>query len=342
MANKFGKKSTAEEVTMGINFKDKNVLITGANTGIGKESARVMAKRGANVYMVIRSKDKGEQAKKDIINDLNNDTEYKEFSEKENIEDIDSRLKLIICDLSSLQSIYDCCKNLKELNIKLEYVLLNAGLLGNLGMKTKDDFELNFGVNHLGHFYFIKLLTPMLLENEKTRIVVVSSMAESGSPKKLDTLLDDWIKNNEAPGKEKWGRVTFYSLSKAFNVLFARGLEYKFSKNGFEAASNHPGIISTDIGRNSKKARFLFKIAKPMSKTIPQGAATQLRCLTMNSNDIKNGGYYYDCVFADKKLSKQMKPNEIKNDDEFNQSMEGKLWELSENLIKNKGFSLDL
>ena len=340
----FGSGSTAEDVTRGINLKDKNVLITGANTGIGKESARVLAKRGANVFMLCRNESKGKQALQDIINELNNDNEYKEFSEKENIADIDSRLKLVICDLGSLKSIFDFCKKFIELNVALDGVLLNAGIyMPPKYETTTDNFEIQFGVNHLGHFYLVKLLMPMLLKNDITRIVVVASAAHSWAPNYLSQLMHSWYQNNTSQNKKNYDPKSYYGVSKCCNILFARALDYKYSQNGIECVSLHPGIIRSDLFRHQKFQNLLINyILRPLTKSVPQGAATQLRCLTLNSDDIKCGGYYDDCNFADNKLTKQMESNDISNDFEFNHSMEGKLWKLSENLIKKRGYPLNL
>ena len=343
-SSEFGFKSTAEDVTKGINLKNKNVLITGANTGIGKESARVLVKRGANVFMLCRNESKGKQALQDIINELNNDNEYKEFSEKEKISKIDSRLKLVICDLGSLKSIFDFCKKFIELNVTLDGVLLNAGIyMPPKYQTTTDNFEIQFGVNHLGHFYLVKLLMPMLSKNDITRIVVVASLAHAWAPNNFNELINDWNKNNTSPNEKDYDPRKYYGISKACNILFARGLHYKYNKNNIECVSLHPGLIRSDLFRHQKVHHFLLNyIFRPLSKSVPQGAATQLRCLTLNSDDIKCGGYYDDCNFADNKLTKQMQRIEFTNDEQFNQSMEGKLWELSENLIKHKGFSLDI
>ena len=201
----FGFSSTGEDVTKGVNLSGKTVLITGANTGIGKESSRVLSKRGANVYMLCRNKSKGEQAIKDIINELNNDNEYKTFCENENINDIKSRLNLVICDLGSLKSIFDFCKNFTELNVKLNSIILNAGIFCPANFElTTDNFELQFGVNHLGHYYLMRLLLPTLLNNEFTRIVCVSSNAHKWAPDTLNKLIHYWYKNNESPNKQNY------------------------------------------------------------------------------------------------------------------------------------------
>ena len=171
---------TAEQVAekIGDNIKGKTVLITGANSGIGKETTRVLLKYGARVLMACRNRSKAEKTRHHILHSLFRNKTLSTEQKK----DLEDRLEIFVVDLSSLQSVYVFAQEFLSSNRKLHVLINNAGIMA-LPKYTEsvDGFELQFAVNHLGHFYLTKLLMNRICESNKNstsvgRIINVSSI----------------------------------------------------------------------------------------------------------------------------------------------------------------------
>lgn len=194
MAKKFGAKSTADEVLSDIDLKGKRFLITGASSGIGRETARSLISHGASVVGAVRNLAKAEPATASVRDAASQG----------------SSLELIDLNLASLQSIRACADKLLADGQRFDAIIANAGVMATPFGRTIDGFEVQFGTNHLGHFALINGIEPLLAKNG--RLVVLSSLAHRGA----DIDLDD--PNFEQQAYDSW---VAYSRSKTANSLFA-------------------------------------------------------------------------------------------------------------------------
>lgn len=200
----------------------KIVIITGANTGLGKATAIELAKRGGKIYLACRSEERGIAALNEIKEASGSDSLY-----------------FMQLDLASLDSIREFCKKFHETETRLDILINNAGLLSPLE-RTKDGFELNMGVNHLGHFLLTNLLLDLLKSATPSRIVVVSSKLHSiGAINK-----DDLNSNKSFPGSWKG-----YANSKLANILFVKKLAKTLEGSGVTINSLCPGGVDTEATR---------------------------------------------------------------------------------------------
>ncbi|GFR83479.1 retinol dehydrogenase 12 [Elysia marginata] len=173
-------------------IEGKTVLITGANTGIGKETARELAKRGGRIILACRNVEKGEEARKEIVEETKNeDVVVQEL------------------DLSSFESIQKFAKNFNENEIRLDILINNAGVMACPKMLTKDGLEMQIGTNHFGHFMLTNLLLNKLKACSPSRIINLSSLAHSMGTIKWDDI------NSE----KNYGEWAAYGQSKLANIL---------------------------------------------------------------------------------------------------------------------------
>lgn len=299
----FSFSSTAQEVTEGIDASGLTAIVTGASSGIGSETARVLALRGAHVVMAVRSVDAGNSVKETIIKEIGN-----------------AQLDVLELDLSSMASVRDFASNFKSLNLPLNILINNAGIMACPFQLSQDGIELQFATNHIGHF----LLTNLLLEDlkktaQKTgiegRIVIVSSeghrFASSGI--RFDKI------------NEKTGYYAFlaYGQSKLANILHANELTRRLQEEGVNVTANsiHPGSILTNLLRYRTILGTLAQIIKFALKNIPQGASTQ--CYVALHPQLKGvgGKYFSDNNEATPSLQAT------------NTELAKKLWEFSEKII---------
>ncbi len=200
----------------------KLALITGANSGIGFHAARFLAARGARILMACRSPDKGQQAVSAILAD--NPVVAPE---------------LIRLDLADLASIHSCASKLSASYPRLDILINNAGVMALPRRQTKDGFEMQFGINHLGHFALTGLLLNSLLSAPAARVVTVSSSMHLFGKMNFDDL-------NAEKRYQKWSA---YGQSKLANLLFAYEIQRRLARNGFSTISLgcHPGFASTNL-----------------------------------------------------------------------------------------------
>ncbi|XP_026147619.1 retinol dehydrogenase 12, like isoform X2 [Mastacembelus armatus] len=269
----------------------KTVVITGANTGIGKETAIDLAKRGAKVIIACRDMEKAEAAVKDVI----------ESSGNENV----LCMKLDLADSRSIKEFADAINKGEP---KLNILINNAGVMVCPYGKTADGFEMQIGVNHLGHFLLTHLLIDLIKRSAPARIINVSSMAHSwGSINLEDINSENGYDKNKA-----------YAQSKLANILFTSSLAKRLEGTGVTAYSLHPGVVQTDLWRHlNGPQQFFMKIISPFTKNSVQGAQTTIYCAVEPSLEKESGGYYSDCAPAN--CSAAGKDNDLAQ----------KLWELS-------------
>ena len=260
----------AQDVCPETDCKGWCVIITGANTGIGLEAARVFALRGAQVIIGCRSKQRGDEAVEKLKRLVPGGSV--EFSE---------------LDLASFVSIQRFATAFNTRNIPLKLLINNAGIMMIPKFTvTEQKIEQQFGVNHLGHYLLTTLLLPQLRAGAPSRVVNVSSYAHT------------FAKNTVTfpPQEQNYDGGANYSISKLANILFARELNTREEKNGVHAYSLHPGVIATELSRNSTMAGVFYTMAKPFLKSIEQGAATTMFCAL--DNRAVAGGYHADCAPA--------------------------------------------
>lgn len=283
-------------------MKDKVVIVTGANAGIGKETALKLAEMGAQVILVCRNEKKGIKA-------------LEEIREKTNNENLD----LMICDFASLNSINDFVKSFKKKYKQLDVLINNHGAFSIRKALTEDDIEITFAVNHIGYFSLTLQLLDLLKASSYSRIVNVAS-SSNYSVKSLN--IDDY--NWE---KRKYKMMTSYADSKIYNIMFTLLLSEKLKGTGITANCLHPGYVKTNIGLN----HFLLRLLRPLVKTgaisTEEGTKTSLHLATSEEMEGVTGVYYH--------RMKKREPNKLALD----QKAQQELWDLS---MKLTGLNSDL
>eukprot|EP01084_Bolivina_argentea_P077028 139654_1 len=338
-AKKFNAYTTSEEAINGMDLTNKYCIITGGNSGIGKQTTKILFQQGCNVIIACRNIEKA-----NIVGD---DIQKNEKSISQN-----NKIIVMKLDLSSLQSVKDFVINYTTKYKQLNYLINNAGVMAFRSfIESKDGYEKQFAVNHIGHFYLTQLLLEILLKN-KTRIIVLSSTVVNWITfKQYNNFLNKSLKNKCGPLIEDYGIMKNYEFSKVANILFVREFNRRYEKHGIIAVSLHPGVINTNISQHfdvklSDIPGLLRFLTLPFNmenrKNMSQGAATTLRCVSMSNDEIVGGEYYFNCQSAIKynRLKGAAKPRIYK--DYENNSLEIKLWNLTELLIKQKGFDFKL
>jgi len=244
-----------------MNVAGKNVVVTGANTGIGRVTAVELAKQGAHVFLACRS----EERTRPVLDE---------------IKASGGRAELLKLDLADLTSVRKCADELLRRNEPISLLVNNAGLAGAHGL-TKDGFELTFGTNHLGPYLFTRLLLPALERAEEARIVNVAS---TGHYRARGI---DW----EAVRKPTVTRTAFpeYCVSKLANVLFTAELARRAPKT-IHSYALHPGAVASDVWREVPWG--LRHVMKLFMLSNEQGARTTLYCATSDAVGEANGRYY--------------------------------------------------
>lgn len=248
------------------------VIVTGANAGIGKETALDLAKRGAKVYMACRDFKRCETARLEIVEQSNNPNVFNRT-----------------LDLGSLDSIRRFAKDFIAEESRLDVLVNNAGLMGPRRL-TVDGFEMLMGVNHMGHFLLTNLLLDLLKSSAPSRIVVVSSMAHKMGKLKRDDL------NSEKSYKE----FSAYAHSKLANMLFMRELSRRLKGTQVTVNAVHPGAVKTDISKDSSMilALMLAPIFVWFLKSPKLGAQTQIRLAVDPKLEAVSGKYFSNCKVA--------------------------------------------
>ena len=241
-------------------------FITGANSGIGFEAALALASRGARVLLGCRSKARGEAACDRIRARIDN-----------------ADVKLVALDLGDLASVREAADEvLKEPGLNV--LINNAGIAPTKRMLTKDGFEANFGVNHLGHFALTAHLLPRLEEHEGARVVTVASNVHKGAT-------FAW---NDLHAQKAYSGLGRYAMSKLANLLFTFELERRLRSAGASsiALACHPGGVWTELGRDVPEIlrRIVRPTAMPLLNSLESGALPTLRAATDAS---ARGGDYF-------------------------------------------------
>ena len=246
----------------------KTILVTGANTGIGKETARVLAARGATLVIACRSREKGRRAIEEIAAQTGN-----------------RRLELVSLDLSDFASVRACAEGVLARDEPLHVLINNAGLAGRRGM-TSSGFEIAFGTNYVGPFLLTSLLLDRLRDSAPARIVNVASDAHYGATGiDFDAVLK---RTRTITGMRE------YSVSKLANVLHAQELARRLDGTGVTTYSLHPGVIASDIWR--KVPLPARAVMKRRMDSPENGARTSVYCATAPELADRSGLYYDECA----------------------------------------------
>ncbi|CAA7015178.1 unnamed protein product [Microthlaspi erraticum] len=308
-ASGFSSRSTAEEVTHGVDGTGLTAIVTGASSGIGVETARVLALRGVHVVMAVRNTGSGAKVKQDIVNQVPG-----------------AKLDVMELDLSSMDSVRKFASDYKSTGLPLNLLINNAGIMACPFMLSKDNIELQFATNHLGHFLLTKLLLDTMKNTSREskregRIVNLSSEAHKYSyPEGVR------LDKNKINGKSSSFRA--YGQSKLCNVLHANELAKKLKEDGANITANslHPGAIATNIGRhlNIYFAGAVGAVVKYVLKSVPQGAATTCYVALHPEVSGVTGEYFLDSNIA--------KPLPLAKDSELAK----KVWDFSNKLTDSQ------
>lgn len=278
----------------------KVTIVTGANSGIGFDTAKALAAKGATTILACRSKSKADNAGGSIL------AEYPE-----------AKVVIMELDLSDLTSVKKFSDDFVAEFERLDYLINNAGVMVPPYSKTKDGFELQFGTNHLGHFALTGHLLPLLLKTPKSRIVTVSSVAHKSGKISFDDY--NWEKRRYI----KWSA---YGQSKVANLFFTYELQRKLEVAGVEtiAVAAHPGWTATNLQQHTTTASFLNRFfAQPQE----MGALPTLYAAA--SPEVKGGEYFGPCGFMEMRgFPKKVGSNKYSHDRE----VASRLWDLSEKL----------
>lgn len=248
-----------------VDLTGKLAVVTGSNTGIGKITARELARAGAEVILACRSEEKATRAMDGI---------------REAVPE--AKLSFHALDLGSVAKTRASAEALKAAGRSIDILVNNAGLAGAKGM-TDDGFEITFGVNHIGPFVFTMSLLDCLTDGG--RVVVVASKAHA----RIDTFDIDAVRQPAA------SRTSFteYCGSKLCNVLFARRLATQLAARGITVYSLHPGVVASDIWR--KVPWPLRPLIAMFMLTVEEGARTSLHCATSPEAQGQTGLYWDKC-----------------------------------------------
>ncbi|XAR70138.1 Very-long-chain 3-oxoacyl-CoA reductase [Bertholletia excelsa] len=279
----YGSKSTAEQVTESCpDLRFVTAIITGATSGIGAETARVLAKRGARLVLPARSLKAAEDAKARILS---------EFPESE--------IVVMALDLSSLRSVRSFVSEFESLNLHLNLLINNAGKFSHDCAISDDGVEMTFATNYLGHFLLTKLLLNRMVETAKAtgvqgRIVNVSSSIHSWFSGDAIRYLGLITRN-----KSHYDATRAYALSKLANVLHTKALAQRLQEMEANVTANcvHPGIVRTRLTREREGlvTDLVFFLASKFLKTIPQAAATTCYVAIHPRLAKVSGKYFSDC-----------------------------------------------
>lgn len=270
----FGANATAEEVTEGVDLDGRVAVVTGCTSGIGYETMRVLAKRGAYVLGTSRSLQRAEEACKSVIGHT-------------------SPLQL---DLGDFDSVARCADTLTQIRLPIDMLICNAGYRGGGNERQLiNGIEKHFVINHLGHFILVNRLMTRLYIAEQGRIVTVSSRAAYRDAPPEGILFDDLGMARD------YDDATAYGHSKLANALFSLQLAQLLRGTRITSNALHPGVIDTELSRNlSAVSRFAWKAYVGVAgKSVEQGAATT--CYVATSSKLGNisGRYFEDCNAVD-------------------------------------------
>ena len=283
-------------------MQNKICLITGANSGIGKETAIALAKKGATVVMICRDQSRGEEARRDIIEQSGNQA-----------------VELLIADMSSQQSIRTVAAEFQSKYDALHILVNNAGAAIGKRQESVDGIEMTFALNHLGYFLLTDLLLEMLKASAPARIVNVASDAHRGMALDFDDLQME----------QKYSTFKGYGRSKLANIYFTYELDRRLNgaadqraESGITVNALHPGVVRTNIwgGVIPLLGPVIKFIGRFLMRTPEEGAATSIYLASSPEVEGVSGKYFVDCA--------ETRSSKVSCDEDIAR----RLWEVSEEL----------
>jgi NAD(P)-dependent dehydrogenase (short-subunit alcohol dehydrogenase family) len=274
-------------------------VVTGANTGLGFDTARVLAERGATVVLAVRNVEKGKQAASRMTGDVT----VREL------------------DLTSLESIRTTAADLRATHQRIDLLINNAGVMYTPKRTTHDGFEMQFGTNHLGHFALTGLLLDLLLPVPGSRVVTVSSVGHR---------IRAAIHFDDLQWERSYSRVAAYGQSKLANLMFTYELQRRLASRGTTTAvAAHPGISDTELARNAPAlVRLpLTWLAPVITQPAAKGALPTLRAATDPA--VLGGQYYGPDGVGEARGNPQLVTSSPQS---YDMDIQQRLWTVSEDL----------
>jgi WW domain-containing oxidoreductase len=262
-ASAFGATSTAEEVTAGLDLSGKTAVVTGCNSGLGLETMRVLAMRGAHVIGTGRTEEKARKA----------------------CDSVKGNTTPVVLELSDFNSVVDCALRIREITPTIDMLICNAAVMALQELEQVYGLEKQFVVNHLGHFLLVNLLLDEVIAAPQGRVVMVSSNAHEWAGK-------EGIQFDNLSGERDYHPFKFYGHSKLANGLFSRELARRIADTSATSNSLHPGVIKTNLIRHMPPEELQGDWT---DKDIPQGTATQCYVATWPDLAGVSGLYFSDC-----------------------------------------------
>jgi NAD(P)-dependent dehydrogenase (short-subunit alcohol dehydrogenase family) len=279
---------------------NKTIIITGASSGLGKEASKILSEKNATIIMAVRNTKKGKKVAEEIKQ-----------------QNPSAKLEIREMDLSSLQSVHDFVEGVKSEYDKIDILINNAGIMACPFDTTKDNYEIQMGTNHLGHFALTGLIMPLLKKAKNARIVATSSIGHKLG--KIDFEDLNWEKRT-------YKSTQAYADSKMANLYFTYELARKLSdeESDIKVTAAHPGWTKTNLQKHSWYMRMLNPL---FSQGPDQGVLPTLRAAF--DDHAKSGDYYGPSKFFEMQGSPVIvKSNELSHSKEAAQ----KLWEVSEQM----------
>jgi len=309
----FGHATTTTEALEGIDLSGKVALVTGASGGLGAETARALAEKGAAVTLAVRDVPKGEKVAEDIRSSTGN-----------------KKIDVFEVELSVPESIRDFAARYLTKHSTLNLLINNAGVMACPLMRTTEGWEMQFGTNHLGHFLLTCLLVPALKAGTPARVVNLSSAGHRLASVRLED-------PNYARGERDYDKWEAYGQAKTANIWFSIELTRRLADAGITSNAVHPGGIMTDLGRHLSQDDIQELMSRQPAgtsiqwKEIPAGAATSVWAATAAELEGRGGLYLEDCHVGVPKTSDEQ------SDGYTSWALDAdgarKLWDLSEKLV---------
>ncbi len=278
-------------------MKNKIVLITGATSGVGKETARALLNMDAGVVMLVRNMEKAEAVKKELMASTGS-----------------AKISIVNCDLADLKKVRDAASEVLQKFERVDVLINNAGgIFANKNLSAQA-YEMTFAMNHLGHFQLTKNLLDIIKNTPGGRIINLSSEAHRSGKLDFDDLMQE---------KGKYSSFKAYSNAKLANLYFTYELASRLETSGIAVNAVHPGVVRTGFGSDFKGGLgFLFSLARPFMISPGKGAQTSIYLASSEEAGSITGKYF--------KNKKPVASSSISYDKEIAK----KLWDVSEELIK--------
>jgi len=282
-------------------LKDRIIMITGANSGIGKYTSIELAKMGAQIIMMCRNKERGEEALKEIKKESNS-----------------QKVDLFLADLSDQESLRTMVKKFKQQYDQLHVLINNAGAVIFERQTTEVGYEMTFAVNYLGHFLLTHLLLDYLIQSAPSRIINVSSMVHRYAKLDLDNI---HLKKN-------YKYLKAYSNSKLALILFTYKLARKLEGKDLTVNALHPGVVRSNLGMRDIKwyMKPFYYLGRLFMKSSHKGAETSV--YLAGSPEVQDDSEKYFVKCEPKKSSKKS----------YNRKLQDKLWNLSKKMTEIENF----